>query len=391
MEALATKAEELHNKGHALRSAEYFGRAAEAARALGPDNLVTIYLHLRQGKLLSEFTLDTVHTADPSQCAANRAKLVALLSGAVEALERGRVAGTLLEGKCTAAEEAWSGGYLQRDVSNRVLAAVAARATGYEQFLRAANVFWRVLEWSFASQDECSDAQFRLFVQHAVHAAELMQLPRYGDIAMFCEVDFTAGLRRTVSVAPLSLRLGAVSARPPPVDFRLVQLLAGALQRLERSGVLQARGIEEHIGSDAEEQQAFLALVRKRQAATGRFTCALAGYGAEEAHRAHFKRCAACQTVVYCCREHQVEGGQATSGRAKQRCARLLLRTGRGQAAREAFCRSSRCAPAVRHRRRRCCPSSSCGLCFVLCSLCFPLRVSDPAATTDTHGCAGSC
>ena len=37
-------------------------------------------------------------------------------------------------------------------------------------------------------------------------------------------------------------------------------------------------------------------------------TCALRGCGAREAHPTHFKSCAACRAVVYCCREHQVAG-----------------------------------------------------------------------------------
>ena len=41
--------------------------------------------------------------------------------------------------------------------------------------------------------------------------------------------------------------------------------------------------------------------------ATGRLrTCALAGCAAREAHEQQYKKCAACRTVVYCCREHQL-------------------------------------------------------------------------------------
>ena len=45
--------------------------------------------------------------------------------------------------------------------------------------------------------------------------------------------------------------------------------------------------------------------------ASGLRSCALAGCGAREAHPAHFKSCAACRAVVYCCREHQVAGWPA--------------------------------------------------------------------------------
>ena len=43
------------------------------------------------------------------------------------------------------------------------------------------------------------------------------------------------------------------------------------------------------------------------QKAQGRLrACALASCAAREAHEAQFKKCAACLTVCYCCREHQV-------------------------------------------------------------------------------------
>ena len=40
-------------------------------------------------------------------------------------------------------------------------------------------------------------------------------------------------------------------------------------------------------------------------AAPGLRRCALASCGAKEAHPSHYKACAACRGVVYCCKEHQ--------------------------------------------------------------------------------------
>ena len=72
--------------------------------------------------------------------------------------------------------------------------------------------------------------------------------------------------------------------------------------------MLEARKIEDGIMSMASEQRALSAAVRNSLTAPDLRSCALEGFGAREAHPAHFKSCAACRTVVYCCREHQVAG-----------------------------------------------------------------------------------
>ena len=64
----------------------------------------------------------------------------------------------------------------------------------------------------------------------------------------------------------------------------------------------------ERIGSLVPAQQALFAAVQKSLSAPGLRSCALPGCGAREAHPTHFKSCAACRTIVYCCREHQVAG-----------------------------------------------------------------------------------
>ena len=115
MHALNKKADELADKGHLLRAAENYGRAAEAARAFGPDNFVDAYMQLRQVNMFCIFSAMTTGrdaVADPPHFhdAAPSTSCVTLLSGVMAALERRRLAGTLLLGKCTAAEEAWHGG-----------------------------------------------------------------------------------------------------------------------------------------------------------------------------------------------------------------------------------------------------------------------------------------
>ena len=105
-----------------------------------------------------------------------------------------------------------------------------------------------------------------------------------------------------------ALRDAVSRAGANELDARLFQLLAGAWERLQRSGVLQARRIDTGIADVLAEQQALQAAIQSSMMAPGLRTCALPGCGAKEAHPAHFKNCTACRAVVYCCREHQVEG-----------------------------------------------------------------------------------
>ena len=301
VEALSAKAEGLAGKGHALRAAENFGRAAEAARALGADNFVALHMELRQGNMLGGYAMASQDdTADLRiRAGACRAECIALLSGAVEALERRRLAGTLQEGKCAAFEEAWlTASVLRLEAVPAAFAASWAALVGYEQFMRAAVTLSRILLNAGPFAVECSYEQFQSFAYLVVHAAEMMQQPRrHGDVLLEHEWDFSAALRNTVA-------LGSANG----LDARLVQLLAAASQRLQRSGVLQARRIEQSTRFDAPAVHAFHLALQKSMTAPGLRSCALPGCGAKEAHPTHFKSCAACRAVVYCCREHQVAG-----------------------------------------------------------------------------------
>ena len=203
IEALTTKAGELVDKGHLLRAAEYYVRAAEAAQPLGEDNLVALHMRLQQSNLVGASATAAVDaaTADPRVEAAHRTECIALISGAVAALERRRAAGTLLAGKCAVAEEVWCARqYKLADPRMQTARAAGWGAlVGHDQFLRAAKNTLEVLARARWYAAECSAAQFQSFAQHAVLAAELMQQPRRnGDVAMHVEnpVCGRAALRR---------------------------------------------------------------------------------------------------------------------------------------------------------------------------------------------------
>ena len=190
VEAFAEKATELCKKGHVLRAAENYGRAAEAARALGEDNLVVLHMQVRRANMLSVYStavMVTSTTADPRVLAAHRAECIALFSGAVEVLECRRLADTLLEGKCAPGEEVWRTFTGQQCNTNTPAAGMATLAAlvGYEGFLHAAAYVVDVLRCAGRFAAECSVEQFQSFARFVVHAAELMQQPRrHGGVAL---------------------------------------------------------------------------------------------------------------------------------------------------------------------------------------------------------------
>ena len=82
-----------------------------------------------------------------------------------------------------------------------------------------------------------------------------------------------------------------------------------ALLRMRPGGTLYGGGAEFQAfvsNQAANTLEKCKASVEAAAASSARRCCAAAGCAAREAHPAHFKSCAACRAVVYCCREHQV-------------------------------------------------------------------------------------
>ena len=298
---LMNKASELTNKGHVLSAAEKYACAAEVTRALGPDNLLALGAQLRQVNMLFTYVTSAAgarNSAETRTLAAHRSECVALLCGAVEVLARRCVAGTLLDGKCSHEEVVSYRLAIQHSHSDFTFefANSFAQLVGYAVYLQAADIMLDVRLWHRAFEAECSKAQLHAFAQQAVLAAEWIQQPRrHGNVPFAPEGSFVKTLRATI-----------VHAGAHGLDARVVQLLADASKRLECSGVLQIRHIEEAFHQITSMRVVSAAAVTKSLSATDRRSCSLAGCGAKEAHPQHFKRCAACRAAAYCCREHQV-------------------------------------------------------------------------------------
>jgi hypothetical protein len=87
--------------------------------------------------------------------------------------------------------------------------------------------------------------------------------------------------------------------------------ILAAWRRLQTSGVLQRRGILQGVSVVLEDHARARATAAATAAARGLHFCALPTCGAQEVHASQFKRCSACLSVVYCCKEHQVQGWPA--------------------------------------------------------------------------------
>ncbi len=71
--------------------------------------------------------------------------------------------------------------------------------------------------------------------------------------------------------------------------------------------MLQQRGILGAVSVAYADLARGAATAAATAAARGLHFCALHTCGAQEVHASHFKRCSACLSVVYCCKEHQVQ------------------------------------------------------------------------------------
>jgi hypothetical protein len=288
--ALHARAEELFQKGHMARAAEKRGEAVEAAEALGfTDCLITAFLRAEEGRdLMAHTCMPGVHRTD-SQVSAMRA--MALLMEVKETVQRRKAAGTLFAGACRPVEEAWNGLRLQQRMKH-----ADARGTpqlwkvpfiGYEAYLNAGSLavqFAKVL---------CD----RDFVDFAVSAADLLVQPAPAQHPFLdplsAEISFAIELKSTKGVLAL--------VKDPTV----IQPLVDAWARLQRSRVFRERHIEVYskvmlLSGNARFEE----IVAARAAAVMR-ACALPECGAREVDEAQFKKCAACQDVVYCSKQCQ--------------------------------------------------------------------------------------
>jgi hypothetical protein len=322
--ALSEQAATLLAKAHTARAAEKFAAALAAATAGGApaDCLVLAFLRVQHANA-SLSHADTPGLARAQRAAALRAALSPqLLPAAIDTLTARAAAGTLLPGACRPAELAFYRGYKRR--LNAVAGSPAPRdgaqahleasvaLLGVETYASAAYVSLNTLAMETRDALEettgdilCGSLEQELEQAHRCwrfvgSALELMAArPRPPGGVWTCgETSLMSQIKQTVESGALP---------PAHPAHGLVMPAWDKLTRLRQLG--GAGGFLAHaVDATREHQKTNRAkVVALATTASALRVCASAECGAWEAHPKQFKLCAACQSVVYCCKAHQTE------------------------------------------------------------------------------------
>jgi hypothetical protein len=289
--ALDKAALNLQSKGHFARAAEKRGAAVAAAQALGhADCLITATLQLEEADTwVNHADAPGVTSADAG---AAIVRALHLLDAVIPTLERRMAASTLLAGACRPLEEAWSAARwkLAMGLEDALEGEWQAQFVGYEAYLVAAPVALRVALVPALGAPELAQR----LVAFVVSALDLMAQPRsHNKHALHTEVDLFRTLQHSRYIK---------ASEPFPV---LHAMLGDAWIRLQSSGVLRERCIDVVADAIAVQSAARIAANGARITSAVLRGCALEACAAREVHPAQFKKCGACQAVVYCCKAHQ--------------------------------------------------------------------------------------
>jgi hypothetical protein len=313
--ALASKAVTLTRRGHWASAAEKFAEAAAAAQALQQPDCVIVALSQASHADALLGHAQTAGVPEARRVELTRSAFLDLLPAAMASLQRRLAAGTLLAGACRPHEVAYCAAVIahaktpntSNAASRRRVVPTAEAVTayvGYDAYISTARIalefcalatdphFARTLNVSEATVAACS-----VFVESAFDMFEL----RMGS----------ASIREAGLVRNAQIFLDEEKRFLPTSSNEWQARILAAWRRLQSSGVLQRRGILQGISVAEAYYTHATATAAATAAARGLHFCALHTCGAQEVHASLFKRCSACLSVVYCCKEHQVQGWPA--------------------------------------------------------------------------------
>ena len=313
---LGVAAGTLNDKGHFARAAEKYGASvAAAAQELAADDcLVVAYLQALQS--FSFICHSHVPALSTAEVTAARQTACELLDSCTTTLLRREEAGTLLPGRCRPAEVAWFRAFQYQGLVHLFSLPHEAR-----EFADAFDVMVGTEVYFFTaciSHDVVFFTLNELQLRHAAFIACALDLLA----SLPCEPVVIQGKHAATQEKTLAACVHRTIQNKKEMDVlddEAATLLTDAWQRLERSGVLEQRllGLETLPYDQLRTVQATLDAATEEGAVRGLYTCALAGCAATEVHVSHFKKCGACKTVAYCCKEHQVEDWPAHKAACK--------------------------------------------------------------------------
>ena len=300
--ALDNKACELSRKDHHARCSEKRAAAVAAAQALGfEDCLITAHL---QTSLVNAWVTEALAPgAAEAHTRIGMERATLLLRDVFPTLQRRKAAGTLFAGACRPIEVAWCEAKLRHrakiGVGLHALQDASAiiwksQFVGYEAYLFTAVV--SLIIAAVTPSAAAPTAHNLELMQFAVTAVDLMMQPRdHGNEYLVAEATLVYQLQHDLSLFLL-------------LDPRVSLLLMDACERMNGSGILRERGLDQAaMELSREEADAESAPEPAWGGDTDALrSCALEGCGAREAHPQLFKRCGGCKTVVYCSKECQL-------------------------------------------------------------------------------------
>ena len=227
--------------------------------------------------------------------------LTELLLPAIEVLERRRLAGTLLYGKCAPHEEEWQRHIVARCGGETWKPDACAPSVGYEAYLKAARLAVFVV-YDLVKYRRAPPPQLDLILDFMASAIDLIRAPRpHENVTCQPEIGFFDNVSQFLDETR--------DIRSPDDSLGM------AWHQLLSSGVFARRQLKTVASDMLRRQDKRQAKLRAVDEASDLRPCAHCG--AKEVHASQLKRCGACNDPVYCSKECQTAAWPAHKAACK--------------------------------------------------------------------------